>query len=52
MLKKIGVLSGNDITLEAALTKMMIVLGNCSDKLKVDRLLTSNWVGEQTLSTR
>ena len=52
VLKKIGVLSGNDITLEAALTKMMIVLGNCSDKLKVDRLLTSNWVGEQTLSTR
>lgn len=51
-LKKIGVLSGNDITLEAALTKMMIVLGNYSDKLKVDKLLTSNWVGEQTLSIR
>ena len=49
VLKQIGVLSGNDISSEAALTKMMVVLGNYADKSQVDKLLTSNWVGEQTI---
>lgn len=49
VLKQIGVLSGNDISCEAALTKMMVVLGNYDEKSKVDKLLSSNWVGEQTI---
>ena len=49
-LKDIGVLSGNDITSEAALTKMMVVLGNYSDNSKIEELLISNWVGELTIS--
>jgi L-asparaginase len=48
VLKEIGVLSGKDITSEAALTKMMVVLGNYTDATKIDALLTANWVGELT----
>jgi L-asparaginase len=49
VLRSVGVLSGNDMTSEAALTKMMVVLGNYSEPSKIDALLTSNWIGELTV---
>ncbi len=48
-LKEMGIISGKDITTEAALTKMMFVLGNCKDKETQKRLLESNLRGEITL---
>ncbi len=49
VLKEIGVLSGNDMTTEAALTKLMVVLGNYSEASKIELLLTTNWIGELTV---
>ncbi|MEM6735908.1 MAG: asparaginase [Bacteroidota bacterium] len=46
MLDDIGVLSGGDITTEAALTKMMFVLGRETDKQKIKQLLTNSISGE------
>ena len=46
MLNEIGVLSGNNITTEAAVTKMMFVLGTQTDKDKIRRMLTSPIAGE------
>jgi len=48
VLKEIGVLSGSDITSEAALVKLMVVLGNYSDNKEIENLLISNWIGELT----
>ena len=45
-LNEIGVLSGGDITTEAALTKMMFVLGTENDPQRRAELLTSPIVGE------
>lgn len=45
-LRDMGVISGKDITTEAALAKMMFVLGNFNDKDKQKQLLQSNLRGE------
>jgi len=47
--EKIGVFSGKDITTEAALAKMMFVLGNYSTKEERINKLTINVVGELTV---
>jgi L-asparaginase len=47
--EKIGVLSGKDMTTEAALAKMMFVLGNYSTKEERIKKLTKNVVGELTV---
>ena len=43
-----GVIGGSDITFEAAITKMMFVLGNYSDVEKIRELLALPLCGEQT----
>lgn len=48
MLMESGVLSGRDITTEAALTKMMFLLGNYSDSYKISMLLNRSLAGEIT----
>ncbi|MBP3254553.1 MAG: asparaginase [Bacteroidales bacterium] len=45
-LRDMGVISGKDITTEAALAKMMFVLGNFDDKDKQKELLNGNLRGE------
>ncbi len=45
-MKEIGIISGKDITLEAAITKMMWVLGNENNSKKIKELLENNLVGE------
>lgn len=46
MLNEIGVLSGNNITTEAAVMKMMFVLGTQTDKDKIRKMLVSSIAGE------
>lgn len=45
-LSDIGVISGHDITFEAAITKMMYLLGNISNKTEIIRMLSKNLRGE------
>jgi L-asparaginase len=45
-LSEIGVISGHDITFEAAISKMMYLLGNISDKNEIINLLSKNLRGE------
>lgn len=45
-LEKIGVVSGRDITLEAAITKMMLVLGEQTDTEKIKSALVQPFCGE------
>lgn len=45
-LEKLGVLGGKDMTLEAAITKMMLVLGNEQDTKKIKKLITQSFSGE------
>ncbi|MEZ5196917.1 MAG: asparaginase [Bacteroidales bacterium] len=47
-LKEMGIVSGRDITTEAAITKMMYLLGAFSDPEKVRELLTISIVGEMS----
>tara|TARA_R110000868_G_scaffold304437_17_gene565283 strand:- start:13438 stop:14433 length:996 start_codon:yes stop_codon:yes gene_type:complete len=45
---KAGAISGSDMTLEAALTKMMWLLGNYEDKEIIKKLFQKNLAGELT----
>lgn len=49
-LKKIGVLSGGDITTEAAITKMMFLLANEADDTEIRRKLVTPMIGEMSLT--
>jgi L-asparaginase len=46
-LESLGVISGDDITVEAAVTKLMFLLGNFEDKDVIRHLFTKNLVGEK-----
>ena len=46
-LEAMGVISGDDITIEAAVTKLMYLLGNYSDMKDVKRLFMKNLAGEK-----
>ncbi|HZH87404.1 MAG TPA: asparaginase [Brumimicrobium sp.] len=46
MLNEMGVISGVDLTTEAAITKIMYLLGNYSDTSEISRLMQSSLVGE------
>ena len=50
-LNEIGVLSGGDITTEAAITKMMFLLGSLKDNDELKRQLTHSLTGEMDLVT-
>ena len=43
---KAGAISGQDMTLEASLTKLMWLLGNYSEKPKIEELFQQNLAGE------
>lgn len=49
-LQKSGVLGGADLTTEAALTKMMYVLGKSSDVAEISSLLVNDLAGEMSSS--
>jgi L-asparaginase len=46
--KKLGILSGADMTLEATVTKLMFLLGIESDKTKVEEQFLKSIRGERT----
>ncbi|MBE0639837.1 MAG: asparaginase [Bacteroidales bacterium] len=48
-LKKVGVLSGNDITTEAAIAKMMHVLANYKKPSEINSMMISTIAGEVTM---
>lgn len=49
VLADLKVVSGTDLTLEAALTKMMVVLGNYTSQEEVSKQLEKNWIGEKSI---
>ena len=49
LLKKIGIISGGDMTTEAALTKLMHLLGQNFSNAKIKKKITSNLRGEITI---
>ena len=49
-LKEMGVVSGYDMTFEAAVTKLMYLFGNFDNKKKIAELLETNLRGELTIS--
>ncbi len=48
-LKKIGVISGNDITTEAAITKLMFLFGNSNNTKAIEKGLRTDLRGEITV---
>lgn len=48
-LLKAGVIGGNDITFEAAITKLMYLLGNLTDKKEIEKYLQQNLRGEMSV---
>jgi L-asparaginase len=48
-LKKVGVIGGADMTTEAAVAKLMFVLGSTSNKKEIEKLLKTNLRGELTV---
>jgi L-asparaginase len=51
-LKRIGILSGGDITTEAAITKMMFLLANVKEDAEIRRKLITPLAGEMSLSEK
>ncbi|MEL7002185.1 MAG: L-asparaginase 1, partial [Bacteroidota bacterium] len=49
-LKEIGVVSGVDLTLEAAVTKLMMVLAEEEERCKVETRMKASICGEMTLN--
>jgi L-asparaginase len=47
-LKEVGVISGHDITTEAAITKLMYLLGNFQNRQEILNLLDISVIGEMT----
>jgi L-asparaginase len=47
--KKMGVIGGSDITTEAAVAKLMYVLGTTSDKKEIQKLMNTDLGGEMTV---
>jgi L-asparaginase len=48
--QRLGVIGGYDLTTEAAICKMMYVLGKTKNKYEIERLLSMDLVGEMTIS--
>jgi len=48
LLKEIGLLNGKDMTTEAAITKLMIALGNYKTRADVVKRMETNWRGEMS----
>jgi L-asparaginase len=46
--KKMGVIGGSDMTTEAAVAKLMYVLGSTSNKKEIEKMLSSDLCGEMT----
>ncbi|MCT4582231.1 MAG: asparaginase [Flavobacteriales bacterium] len=49
-LEKIGVIGGGDMTIEAAITKMMVVLGEMTDSNQIKTALLRSFCGEITVA--
>jgi len=48
LLKEIGLLNGKDMTTEAAITKLMVALGNYKTRRDVVKRMETNWRGEMS----
>ncbi len=48
-LEKVGVIGGGDMTIEAAITKMMVVLGELADREEIKTALLRSFCGEITV---